>query len=49
MNDQTEPIINPMQATEAAALEDNSLPASETLREQQADETEKLCAPVFIP
>lgn len=49
MNTQTDPTINPMQMTEAVALEDNSLPASETLREQQAEAAEKESAPVFIP
>ncbi|MFZ5855326.1 MAG: hypothetical protein ACOYZ6_00715 [Chloroflexota bacterium] len=49
MNPQTDPTVNPMQMTEAVALEDNSLPASETLREQQADDTEKVSVPVFIP
>ena len=49
MNTQTDTTVNPMQATEAIALEDKSLPASETLREQQADETEKVSVPVFVP
>jgi hypothetical protein len=48
MNTQTEP-INTMQATEAVALEDKSLPASETLKEQQADETQKVSVPIFVP
>jgi hypothetical protein len=49
MNPQTESTINPMQATEAVALEDNSMPASETLKEQQADDAQKLSVPVFVP
>lgn len=49
MNTQTDATVNPMQATEAVALEDNSLPASETLKEQQADETEKVSVLVFVP
>ena len=38
-----------LQAIEAIPLEDNSLTANETLREQQADDTKKLSVPVFIP
>lgn len=49
MNTQTEPTVNNLQPTEAIPLEDNSLPASETLKEQQADETEKVSVPVFVP
>lgn len=48
MNAQTESTAN-IQAVETAALEDKSLPASETLRERQADDAETLSAPVFIP
>gem|GEM_PF-5181668 len=46
-NQNEQPI--PLQATEAAPLEDNSLPASETLREQQADVQEKDAVRVFLP
>ena len=49
MNTQTDTTINPMQANEAVALEDRSLPASETLKEQQADVQEKDAARVFVP
>jgi hypothetical protein len=38
-----------LQATEAIPLEDRSLSASETLKEQQADVREKDAAPVFVP
>ena len=46
-NQNEQPI--PLQSTEAAPLEDHSLSASETLKEQQAEMEEKDAAPVFIP
>ncbi|MBV6396240.1 MAG: hypothetical protein HFACDABA_01835 [Anaerolineales bacterium] len=41
--------ISNMQPADAIPLEDRSLPASETLKEQQADIAEKDFAPVFVP
>ena len=38
-----------MQSTEAIPVEDRSLSASETLKEQQAEVSEKASAPVFVP
>lgn len=49
MNTQTDTTINPMQAAEAAALEDHSLPADEVLAEQQSEAAESDYAPIFIP
>jgi hypothetical protein len=46
-NQNEQPAI--LQPTEAIPLEDNSLSASETLREQQTEVAEKESAPVFIP
>jgi len=49
MNAQTDTTTNPMQATEALPLEDNSLPANETLAEQQSENTDNSFTPTFIP
>lgn len=47
INQNEQPAI--LQATEAIPLEDRSLPASETIREQQAEIAEQSSAPVFVP
>ncbi len=50
MNTQTDTtIVNPMQVTEAFPLEDRSLPANETLKEQLSEVAEKDSAPIFVP
>jgi len=48
MNTQTD-TLNTMQSTEAAALEDKSLPANEVLTAQQSALAEETFTPTFIP
>lgn len=47
LNQNEQPVI--LQAMETTPMEDRSLPASQALREQQADSAAKETAPVFIP
>ena len=51
MNTQTDTIIpNPMQATEALPLEEQSLPADAVFAEQQSEYADlSNAAPVFVP
>lgn len=47
INQNEQPAI--LQPTEATPLEDRSLPAGETIREQQAETAEQSSAPIFVP
>ena len=50
MNEQNETTINPMQATEAFPVEEQSLPAEVVLAEQQAGFLEPSdTPPVYVP